>query len=276
MIDLSRFENKEDLFAHLKANKSMYIAQKKSAIKHADPISYCGMTFKEDKSDITDKAKISQAELLNMDSVRVKSVINTTNLLDSHNDVHLPKIWNKTLKEQIQFYLIKEHAFNFDNILSDEVEAYVKTMSWKQLGFDWEGETQALIFDSILHKKDNPRMFERYVQGKVKNHSVGMQYVKIYLAIDSNDSDFKEEKEVWDKYLNEIINKEEAKRIGFFWAVTEAKIIEGSAVTRGSNFATPTQSVSEVKREPLENTHQEPSESLHVKNMFEEIGKNLN
>lgn len=274
MIDLSKYTDKDELFDHLHSNKSTYIAQKKSAIKQADPVSYCGMFKHDDKSDISNKSA-SESELLNMDSIRVKSVINTTNILDSHKDVHIPKIWNKTLKEQSVFYLVKEHMFNFDNILSDDVSAYVKTMTWKQLGFDWEGKTQALIFDSILNKKDDPMMFERYIKGKVRNHSVGMQYVKIFLAINSEESEYKEEKEVWDKYINEIVNKDEAKEIGYFWAVAEAKIIEGSAVTRGSNYATPTQSVSEVKNEPSADTHNEPHKALDI-DIFEEIGKNIN
>ena len=37
-----------------------------------------------------------------------------------------------------------------------------------------------------------------------------------------------------------IANKEEADRVGYFWAVTEAKIVkEGSMVLFGSNSVTP-------------------------------------
>jgi hypothetical protein len=42
-----------------------------------------------------------------------------------------------------------------------------------------------------------------------------------------------------------IANKSAADEKGYFWAVTEAKLIEISAVVIGSNRITPTQSVTE-------------------------------
>lgn len=275
MIDLSRFTDKEELFRHLHQNKSLLIAQKKSQLKHADAISFFNLCHKEDKAEISNKAVLNEADLIKLDAIRVKSVINTTNLFDSHNDVHINGIWNKSVKEQYVFYLVKEHIFNFDNIISDEVEAQIKTMTWIQLGFNWEGKTQALIFDSIVQKSDNHQMFDKYVKGKVRNHSVGMQYVKVFLAINSDESDYKEEKEVWDKYFPEIINKEDALERGYFWAVTEAKIIEGSAVTRGSNWATPTQSVCEIKGEPSDDTHLHDIEPPRALGLFEKIGSKI-
>jgi hypothetical protein len=46
-----------------------------------------------------------------------------------------------------------------------------------------------------------------------------------------------EEKAVWDKYIDEIVNKVQIEEQSY-WAVSEAKAIEGSAVVKGSNFAT--------------------------------------
>lgn len=57
--------------------------------------------------------------------------------------------------------------------------------------------------------------------------------------------DYPEEKKNWDKFYPMIANKEDVGK--YFFAVTEAKIIEGSAVTRASNPATPTESVQEIK-----------------------------
>jgi hypothetical protein len=37
-----------------------------------------------------------------------------------------------------------------------------------------------------------------------------------------------------------IVNPEKADNRGYFWAVTKATPVEGSAVTRGSNSITPT------------------------------------
>ena len=71
--------------------------------------------------------------------------------------------------------------------------------TWKELGFPRiKGETQALIFKSIAEKARNEFMFEQYAKGFVKNHSVGMQYVKLVLCI--NDEDSGAEYEAWEKY----------------------------------------------------------------------------
>ena len=37
-----------------------------------------------------------QIEDITSDFIEVKSVINTTNIIDSHLDLHMPNIWNKT------------------------------------------------------------------------------------------------------------------------------------------------------------------------------------
>jgi len=83
-------------------------------------------------------------------------------------------------------------------------------------------------------------MFGQYAKGYVKEHSAGLRYIQLELAINSDAEWDKEEKAVWDKYYNDIVNKEDVDEYGYFWAVTEQKIIEGSAVVKGSNFATPT------------------------------------
>jgi hypothetical protein len=129
---------------------------------------------------------------------------------------------------------------SFKTIITDDVKANTKEMSWKDVGASYTGKTEALIFSVNAKKDRNPFMFETYAKGFVKNHSVGMRYIKLDLAIDSDAEWDKEEKEIWDKYISEVANKEDAEAQGFFWAVTEAKIIEGSAVPVGSNKFTPT------------------------------------
>lgn len=81
-----------------------------------------------------------------------------------------------------------------------------------------------------------------------------MRYVKIFLAINSDSLEHKEEFEVWQKYASQVANIKEAEAQGFFWAVTEAKIIEGSAVVKGSNIATPTLSTETKDFEPSKGT----------------------
>ena len=128
----------------------------------------------------------------------------------------------------------------------DNLKAYAKTYSWKDLGYDMEGETEALVFDSTVKQDQNKFMFDQYKKKNVDNHSVGMGYVKLKLCI--NDEDYPEEKANWDEYIDKAVNKDEYPH-SYFWAVTEAKAFEGSAVVMGSNPLTPTIS---SKGEPKE------------------------
>lgn len=264
-----------DIFKHLKDNKAALISEKKFKVKEADAIVYT-------PSATTLKGEAVKADndvnLLELDNIKVKVVINTTNILDSHGDVHIKGIWNKSLKEQKNLYLLQEHQMTFSKIITDDLTASVKTMSWSELGFDkLEGDTQALIFEANVSSKRNEFMFEQYAKGYVKEHSVGMRYINILLCINSEEKYYREEKDNWDKYIVEVSNKEDAIAQGYFWAVTEAKIIEGSAVVKGSNYATPTLSVKE-NTEPVTTTPKtEPPTSTQLnKTKKENLIKLLN
>ena len=163
-------------------------------------------------------------------------------------------MWKKSIKENPTSIHLQEHRRTFDAVISDDAVPSVKTMTWKALGFDYEGSTQALIFDSNIKEERNEFMYNQYKKGWVKQHSVGMRYVQLFLCINSEERYAQEEKANWDKYIDYVANKEVADEMGYFWAVTEAKFIEGSAVVFGSNPCTPTISV----KEPID-TPQEPS-----------------
>lgn len=251
-----KFESKDELFKALVDNKAELIATKKMQTKEADAV-FNIVKSEENTIGLANKTESNSNSEPN--KLKLKLVINTTNLLDSHSDVHIKGIWNKSVKEQKNLYLLQEHQMKFDSIISDNITAKVETMKWKDLGFNYTGETEALVFETTIDKNRNSFMFDQYLQGFVKNHSVGMRYVKIELAVNSESKWSREEKEIWDKYISQIANKEEAEAQGYFWTVTEAKIIEGSAVVRGSNIATPTISVEAVedtssKQEPSRDT----------------------
>ena len=242
MIENKTFANKDELFTYLKQNKDLLITQKKIAVKYADTVDFVSVVESDIDKSFAVKSE-SSSEQLDENTIKVKVVINTTNLLDSHGDVHIKGIWNKSCRDRKKVLLLKSHKLDFEYIISDSAEPSIKSMTWKSLGYDYEGNCQALIFDSEIKRDRNEYMFNQYRKGYVTNHSVGMQYVALNLCINSNDKYYAEEKANWDKYYKEIANKEVADERGWFWAVTEAKLIEGSAVVMGSNFATPTLSV---------------------------------
>ena len=260
MTDLSKYTNKDDLFKFLKDNKSVLISEKKFNVKCADAVSYFE-GYVSEKGDVVKSENSSSLDLLNKNSIKVKVVINTTNLLDSHSDVHIKGIWKKTVREQKNLYLIQEHQMKFEGIITDNVKASVKEYKWADLGFDFKGTTEALVFDAEIPKDRNSFMFEQYAKGYVKEHSVGMRYVNLEMCINSEEKYYAEEKANWDKYISEVANREEAEQRGYFWAVTEAKMIEGSAVVKGSNYATPTISVKENIEEPATATPKENTDT---------------
>lgn len=224
MIDLKK----------LKDNKHILIAEKKATLKYADAVVLEATT---QQIDVVNKENGEvKADLTKL---KLKVVINTTNILDSHGDVHIKGLWKKTIKENKNLFLLQEHQMKFDKIISDKITAYTEP-------YDYNGkELEALIFETEITKERNPFMFEQYQKGFVKNHSVGMRYVKLEMAINSNEKYYTEEKAVWDKYIDQVANKEKAEEQGYFFAVTEAKAIEGSAVVVGSNQVTPTLLVEE-------------------------------
>ena len=100
-------------------------------------------------------------------------------------------------------------------------------------------EVEVLIYDVEIKKQRNEFMFNQYKNGYVLNHSVGMRYVKIYFCYNTEDAEYSQDKENWNKYYPSLLNPEEADKNGYFWAIVEAKNIEGSAVVKGSNGLTP-------------------------------------
>lgn len=258
-----------DEIKKIKDNKALIIAEKKAAMKMADPCD-------ADIYHVTSKGIVVKATSLDDEPVEegkltARVIINTTNIIDSHSDCHIPGLWNKTLKENKSPYHLQEHQLKFDHVISDQVTASVKMMNWSELGLPFEGKTQALIFDSIIEEERNEFMYKQYLKGWVRNHSVGMRYVNLFLCINSNERYYQEEKDNWDKYYPQVVNQDVAKELGYFWAVTEAKMIEGSAVPIGSNYATPTIS---VKTEPSTDTQKDSRETTISKEEFTEFLKN--
>lgn len=258
-----QFSTREEMFKALRENKLDLMAQKKMITKQADPVCYNYRAENE-------KGEVIKADIVNINSIntlKMDLVINTTNVMDSHSDVHLKGIWNKSIKEKKDLYLLQEHKMTFANIITDNVKSAIKEMNWSEVGAEYEGKTEALIFSVEANKDRNTYMFEQYAKGFVKNHSVGMRYVKIDLALNSESKWDVEEKEVWDKYIDQVANKKQAEDLGYFWAVTEAKIIEGSAVPIGSNTFTPTLNI-ESKEAVIDTSKDEAAKALQNKKEY--------
>lgn len=255
------FATKTELFKAIVDNLPELMALKKSAFKLSD-----GLSVVYTKDDSIDKEFVVKEEGNDGDNpteIRRKVVMNTTGLLDSHGDVHIKEIWKKSLSHNNRKLHLQEHKRDFDKVITNDAEAYTKTMTWKSLGAEFDGSTQALIFNSLIKQSRNPLMFEQYKNGWVENHSVGMQYIDYVVCINSEENWAKDYKDNWDKYYPEIVNKDAADASGYFWAILEAKLVEGSAVLFGSNWVTPTLENKEqtanapAQTEPIEVTQEQ-------------------
>lgn len=229
MIQLPNLSQPE-LIKYLVANKMQLIDLKKSAIKYADATG--GIVA---SSGLVSKALANDQDTA--DSIKRTLVGNTYNWMDSHDDVHLDNTFTTSLKERAGKI---RHQHDHLNQLTAKVgkfsNVYEQVVNWSDVGVNRMGQTIALLGDSEIKRAYNPLIFESYKDGEIDQHSVGMQYVKILLAV--NNPENKEEYENWNKYIGKLGNPERALEKGYFWPVKEAKLIEISCVTEGSNELT--------------------------------------
>lgn len=213
-------------------NKAELIALKKAEIK----------TVKGGLSGIVNTPGhiYNKGVFKNSEDALSRTIIGNTYLwMDSHEDVHAKGCFSKTIKERSKsVFHLHDHEFKITSKVGEPTKIYEESIKWKDLGINKEGSTEALFMDSEILKDYNAQIFNAYKNGQINQHSVGMQYVKIDLAV--NDEDYEEEFKVWQENIENIGNKEVAEDKGFFWLVREAKLIEISAVLLGSNELTPT------------------------------------
>jgi hypothetical protein len=241
-----RFETKERLHQYLMDNKKELIYRKKSEPKYGDSVFRSPEIARNNTGAAAKELPAGGVE--SMSKIHARLVINTTNIVDSHRDCHLPGIWDKSIRESKNILLLQDHSRALNDIIAERVKAAAEMFEWKDLGFpEWSGKTQALVFDAVIEKERNDFMFKYYTKGYYVEHSVGMMYVNLELAVNNESSEYREEKKVWDMYIDSIVNKDYAKEKGYFWAVHEAEIVEGSAVAMGSNYVTPALLIEEVK-----------------------------
>ena len=263
MKTLQDFQNKAEFHDYLGKNLKELIELKKMEIKHSDSV---GGFFRGNAN----KAAAPQGNTI------TKTIVgNTYNWMDSHMDVHVKGCFTKTIKERgTRIWHLHDHERKITAKVGKPQDIYEDEIEWKTLGIDKEGNTTALFMTSEIQKELNSVIFEAYKAGEIDQHSVGMQYVKIKAAYQSEESahisawseeELKEANENWNKYYPLLGNPEEADKAGVFWVVKEAKLIEISCVLEGSNSLTPTL---ENKTEPSNNTPPEPSSDTQLAEIY--------
>lgn len=246
-LQLPQFSSNKELFAHLVANKSAFVDLAKSTVKYADAF---GVT--ESEANVVKAANVSTNDTA--DVIKRTVIGNTYNWLDSHGDVHANGCFAKSITERTPWHL-HDHVQQIMAKVGTPTAVYENNIPWQRLGVQKAGTTQALFMDSDISKELNAGIFRAYKSGEITQHSVGMRYVKLALAV--NDDEYPAEKKVWDDNIGIIGNPAEAEKTGFFWLVQEAKLVEISCVLEGSNSLTPTLDTGTVKQ-PEQSTDEQP------------------
>jgi hypothetical protein len=258
------FANKEDLFKALKESEKILIDSKKSEIYKS-----------VEKGSSISLKPLSIDRLIDVEkSVKYDDsywylVMNTTNILDSHRDLHISGLWNKSIKDrQYKNYLVDTHDLSVRSTIAKKeyVELLIINTYFKSLGLNYEGKTQALVYKVPKNKIIDVKAKEWLESGDDIQGSVRMQYVDIALAMDSENEQDKENKALYDTYYDIIANKSDFnEEICYFWVVKQAKnIYESSLVPFGSNAITGniinTKKIEE-EFEPLQDTQNDNEDS---------------
>lgn len=230
------FESNELLFKYLSENKKELATMKCQQRKFSDSVIF-------HKAQHTSKQTAEKADINTSETSNVTFIGNTYYWLDSHGDVHLQDSFAQSIREQgpqgsNKIFHLHDHRFEIVAKVGNFTSITEQGYSWRDLGVDRDGVTQALTLQSQLVRDWNPRVYYAYANGEIDQHSVGMQYIRVELAI--NDPMFEAEYALWQEVFPRLGNPEAALAEGFFWAVREARLFECSCVLLGSNTITPT------------------------------------
>ncbi len=264
-ILIPEFESKKDCFEYLRKNATKIIAQKKALPTKSDDYEF-GYSIIPARVNVN--AKQENAPVQNEDELNIEVIGNVAGWCDSQMDVMLRDNWNKSILErgatnQKLVYHLKNHKYSTDAIVGKDVSLFTKEIDLSIFNIVSDIKiAQALLMNSTVVKDYDEKTFILYKDKQIKQHSIGLQYVKIYLCINSDDAYDAAYKENWEKYYPQVINKEKVDSKGYFWAVTEAKILEVSAVLFGANELTPViddnQKGNNTTNEPLNDTQEQP------------------
>lgn len=239
------FPTQRELFAYLVANKQEIFDQKKSVMKRAEGSLSTMLPEKIDES--VSKAKPLYENNKEAGILKRTIVANTYWWMDSHSDVHLGRgpegdtaIFTETIKNRAnKIFPTDQHNWSLDGKMGKTLNLYEAPISWRALGVGRTGMTEALFADAQIEKSKNEARYNDYLNDEIDQHSVGMRYQDIQLAV-NDEEEFPKEFQIYNKYIGRIGNRGEVEKQGFFFAVGKAYLAEYSAVIAGSNELTPT------------------------------------
>lgn len=258
------FSTKEELFKDLKDNLDFITDAKKSKIQKSCEKGISVTCKSLDLLKFTDQLKG-----IKIDDNFYYIAVNTTKVLDSHEDLHLDGIWTKSIKDQQgKNYLVTDHELEINNVVvrKEHIEMFVAKIPFSMVGRPYEGDTQALIYKFPKSQVKNAVVKDWLDSGDDIEASVRMQYVAFVLCMDSNHPDDATFKANYEQYYPLIANKDDFEYIYYFFAIKEAKNVrESSLVVFGSNSATGQINNTKQAEKSLEKIETEPTEVTQTK-----------
>jgi hypothetical protein len=280
IVRIPEFSTQKELFAYLRKNANKIIADKKAFPTTSDDLEFgysISNPVKTDKpTGATKDAGSTEDDQIIDGQLPVDIIANMSGWCDSHMDVMIKDNWNKSINDvgasgQKLIYHLKNHGtfyqYTTDAVIGKDPTLFVKMIDLSQFAFSSDiKKAQALMMSSTVMKDYDEKAYFLYRDKQIKQHSIGLQYIKIYLCIDSTEEEDSMYKENWDKYYPQVINKDKVDSKGYFWAVTESRILEVSAVLFGSNELTPVDSTGKsTPFQPLDDTEEKPHEEKVAK-----------
>lgn len=268
-----RIDTTKMTIADIYAQKKTLIASKKSLPITSDPI----RDYTVNGEALKIKTKAIGEESTDPNKLKVKFIGNTAMFCDSHMDVLAVGCYDKTVKERsTAIHHLIDHKHSLAGKIGRTLEVATEMMKVSDFGIKTDVlSTEILTMTSEVQRDWDKKAFQLYKDEAVDQHSVGMQYLQLSLAI--NDEEYKEEFELWQKVYPSVINKERIDQKGYFWYVTEIKLFEISAVLFGSNELTPTIETQKEIQQPSDDTvdvdknEQKPSQDTsNEKNLEDE------
>jgi len=112
--------------------------------------------------------------------------VNSTKVLDSHEDLHLDGIWKKTIKEQQgKNYLVTDHDLEIKSVVvrKEHIEMFTAKVPFSLIGKPYEGDTEVLIYKVPKNQVKCETVKDWLNSGDSIEGSVRMQYVKFSLCL---------------------------------------------------------------------------------------------
>lgn len=204
--------------------------------------------MKEEKSELDKKTSnhynikscgIGKASIKDVDLTKriVTGVYNAYNFVDGGMDVLLDGCSRRSIKEngpESNAIAKIKHALFHD---TTRLPGKIMVLEEKEVDTEY-GKVTGIYFETKMDTStEGNDTLIKYQEGIYDNHSIGFQYMKV----DKVERDGQHgNSQAWKKYMDMLINPKVAEDAGYFYAIKEIKLFEGSTVAFGMNELTPT------------------------------------